>query len=178
MEYAIGMIETYGDVAAIEALDAALKSSNVITPVITYIGGGIVTISFFGDVAAVKVAVDCGVAASQRVGMVLSSTVIARLSAEVFDTIFKDDFNKDNGGKEVDLSNSIDKKIDSNNDTVNTTKHNNDAVVNEVTDVSEDNDGSDLNDNVINMDGMLLDDNLIDESSDKKNPKKRKKKKK
>lgn len=172
MEYAIGMIETYGDVAAIEALDAAFKSSNIIRPVINYIGGGIVTISFFGDVAAVKVAVDCGVAASQKVGMVLSSTVIARLSKEVFDTVFKDDFNKGGNGKEISLSNSIENKIDSNNDTINTEEHNNN---NEASDAKID---ADLNNNVISMDGMLLDDNLIDESSDKKNPKKKKKKKK
>ena len=169
MEYAIGMIETYGDVAAIEALDAAFKSSNIIRPVINYIGGGIVTISFFGDVAAVKVAVDCGVAASQKVGMVLSSTVIARLSKEVFDTVFKDDFNKGGNGKEISLSNSIENKIDSNNDTINTEEHNN----NEASDAQID---ADLNNNVISMDGMLLDDNLIDESSDKKILRKRRRK--
>ena len=83
MEYALGMIETYGHTAAVEAMDAALKASNITLPSMTHVGSGRIAISFFGDVAAVKVAVECGVAAAERVGKVLASNVIARLDKQV-----------------------------------------------------------------------------------------------
>ena len=88
MEYALGMIETHGHTAAIEALDAANKASNIILPSMVHVGSGRIAISFFGDVSAVKVAVDCGVAAAEKVGKVLGSNVIARLDKQVLDTLF------------------------------------------------------------------------------------------
>ena len=88
MEYALGMIETHGHTAAVEALDAANKASNIILPSMVHVGSGRVAISFFGDVAAVKVAVDSGVAAAEKVGKVLASNVIARLDKQVLNTLF------------------------------------------------------------------------------------------
>ena len=75
---ALGMIETRGLVAAIEAADAAVKAANVTLISWERVGGGLVTILFRGDVAAVKAATDAGSAAAQRVGELLSVHVIPR----------------------------------------------------------------------------------------------------
>jgi microcompartment protein CcmL/EutN len=78
IEYALGMIETRGLVAAIEAADAACKAAEVKLVGSEYIGGGYVTIKVIGEVAAVKSAVDAGAAAAQRVGELVSVHVIPR----------------------------------------------------------------------------------------------------
>jgi len=78
IEYALGMIETRGLVAAIEAADAACKAANVKLVGKEYIGGGYVTIKIIGEVAAVKAAGDAGAAAAQRVGELVSVHVIPR----------------------------------------------------------------------------------------------------
>lgn len=78
IEYALGMIETRGLVAAIEAADAACKAANVKLVGKEYIGGGYVTIKIIGEVAAVKAAVDAGAAAAQRIGELVSVHVIPR----------------------------------------------------------------------------------------------------
>ena len=83
-KYAIGMIETYGYTAATEAIDSAFKAAKVEHGRVTHVGRGIVTVTFIGDVAAVKVAVDCGTEAAKKVGNVLSSHVIARLDEQVY----------------------------------------------------------------------------------------------
>lgn len=75
---ALGMIETRGLVAMIEASDAMLKAANVELRGFDKAGGGIVTVMVTGDVAAVKAAVDAGSAAASRVGEVLSVQVIPR----------------------------------------------------------------------------------------------------
>jgi microcompartment protein CcmL/EutN len=62
MKEALGFIETTGLIAAVEALDAMLKSSEVHLIKKEIIGGGIVTVVISGDVAAVKTAVDAGAA--------------------------------------------------------------------------------------------------------------------
>ncbi len=96
-KYAIGMIETYGHTAATEAIDSAFKSAKVEHGRVTHVGRGIVTVTFIGDVASVKVAVDCGTEAAKKVGNVLSSHVIARLDEQVYgliqgyDSIIKED---------------------------------------------------------------------------------------
>jgi len=77
-QQAIGMIETKGLVAAIEAADAALKSANVSYVSSAKVGSGLVAITLTGDVAAVKAAVDAGAAAASKVGEVVSVDVIAR----------------------------------------------------------------------------------------------------
>ena len=75
---AIGMIETKGLIAAVEATDAALKSANVKFISLTKPGSGFVAVTFTGDVAAVKAAVDAGAEAAGRIGQVVSVNVIAR----------------------------------------------------------------------------------------------------
>lgn len=76
---ALGLIETVGLVAAIEAADAAVKSANVI--LIGYElskGGGLVTVKIEGDVGAVNAAVQAGCAAAEKLNTVYSSRVIPR----------------------------------------------------------------------------------------------------
>jgi ethanolamine utilization protein EutM len=75
---AIGMIETRGLVAAIEAADAALKAANVRYGGQSKLGSGLVSITLTGDVAAVKAAIDAGADAAGRIGEVVSVNVIAR----------------------------------------------------------------------------------------------------
>ena len=75
---ALGMIETKGLVALIEASDAMLKAANVTLIGWQKIGSGLVTGFVVGDVAAVKAAVDAGAAAAGRVGEVVGVQVIPR----------------------------------------------------------------------------------------------------
>jgi len=77
-----GYIETYGYVAAITAADEGLKAANVILKNRYFVKGGIVTIEFSGDVAAVIAAVDAGVEVAKRMGAFLTSNVIARVDNE------------------------------------------------------------------------------------------------
>ena len=64
---ALGMIETRGLVASIEAADAMVKAANVTLQCKEHVGGGLVTIMIRGDVGAVKAATDAGAAAAERV---------------------------------------------------------------------------------------------------------------
>jgi ethanolamine utilization protein EutM len=75
---AVGMIETKGFCAAMEAADSALKSANVHITGWEKVGSGYVTVFFRGDVAAVKAATDAGAAAAAQVGSVVSVQVIPR----------------------------------------------------------------------------------------------------
>jgi ethanolamine utilization protein EutM len=75
---ALGMIESKGLVALIEAADAAIKAANVTLIGWQKIGSGLVTALMVGDVAAVKAAVDAGAAAAGRVGEVIGVQVIPR----------------------------------------------------------------------------------------------------
>ena len=88
---AIGLIETIGYIAAIEASDACVKAANVSLVSIDKVGAGIVTLTITGDVGAVKSAVEAGEMAAQRVGILKSSHVIPRMHNEVVDTLFKKD---------------------------------------------------------------------------------------
>lgn len=78
MEDALGMIETKGMVAVIEATDAMLKAAKVQYLGMHKVGSGFVSVHVSGDVAACKAAVDAGAAAGARVGEVVSVHVIAR----------------------------------------------------------------------------------------------------
>src|SRR5438128_8423229 len=80
---ALGMIETKGLVALIEASDAMLKAANVTMVGWQKIGSGLVTALVVGDVAAVKAAVDAGAAAAGRVGEVIGVQVIPRPHEDV-----------------------------------------------------------------------------------------------
>jgi ethanolamine utilization protein EutM len=75
---ALGMIETKGLVASVEAADAMLKAANVHLVGKVHVGGGLVTVLVRGDVGAVKAAVDAGAAAAERIGELLSTHVIPR----------------------------------------------------------------------------------------------------
>lgn len=73
---ALGMIETRGLVAMIEAADAMVKAANVRLVGYEKIGAGFVTAIVRGEVAAVKAATDAGAAAARRVGELVSIHVI------------------------------------------------------------------------------------------------------
>ncbi len=78
MQQALGLIETRGLIAAIEAADAMVKAAKVKFLSRQKVKGGLVAIMVAGDVGAVKAAVDAGAAAGKRVGTVVSSHVIPR----------------------------------------------------------------------------------------------------
>ena len=75
---ALGMLETYGLIAAIEGLDASVKAANVTLCGFKYVTGGLVTFFVTGDVGATKAAIAAGEIAASKVGKVISSHVIPR----------------------------------------------------------------------------------------------------
>lgn len=89
---ALGLIETIGLAAAVEAADAAVKSANI--TLIGYElskGGGLVTVKLEGDVGAVKAAVEAGAAAAERVNKIWGKQVIPRPHEELDSIIFNRD---------------------------------------------------------------------------------------
>ncbi len=80
---ALGMIETRGLVAAIEAADAMVKAANVTLIGSEKIGSGLVSVMVRGDVGAVKAAVEAGGAAAARLGEVIATHVIPRPHGDV-----------------------------------------------------------------------------------------------
>jgi ethanolamine utilization protein EutM len=78
MNEAIGLIETRGLVAQIEAADAMLKAANVSLVKQIQIGGAYVTTIVRGDVGSVRAAVDAGAAAASQVGDLVSAHLIPR----------------------------------------------------------------------------------------------------
>ncbi|HZZ29872.1 MAG TPA: BMC domain-containing protein [Pirellulales bacterium] len=78
MQSAIGLVETKGLVALVEATDAMAKAANVQIVKRVSIGGGLVTTVVSGDVGSVRAAVEAGSAAAQHVGDLVSSHVIPR----------------------------------------------------------------------------------------------------
>jgi microcompartment protein CcmL/EutN len=83
MQEALGMVETKGLVAMIEAADAMVKTANVHLVGYEKIDAGLVTAIVRGDVAAVKSAVEAGAAAASKVGTVVATHVIPRPHADV-----------------------------------------------------------------------------------------------
>lgn len=79
----LGMIETKGLAAAIEACDAMAKSANISISGYQKIGAGLVTVMVRGDVGAVQAAVDAGKAAAEKVGTVAACYVIPRPHADI-----------------------------------------------------------------------------------------------
>ncbi|HBT46844.1 MAG TPA: ethanolamine utilization protein EutM [Peptococcaceae bacterium] len=75
---ALGLIETKGLVAAIEAADAMLKAAGVELLGMEKIGSGLVTVMIGGDVGAVKAATEAGAAAASKLGEVVAVHVIPR----------------------------------------------------------------------------------------------------
>ncbi|MDF3000769.1 MAG: ethanolamine utilization protein EutM [Bacillota bacterium] len=80
---ALGMIETKGLVASIEAADAMVKAANVVLIGYEKIGSGLVTVMVRGDVGAVKASTDAGAAAARNVGEVVSIHVIPRPHSDI-----------------------------------------------------------------------------------------------
>lgn len=80
---ALGMIETRGLVAAIEASDAMVKAADVSLIGTEKIGSGLVTVMVRGDVAAVKSAVEAGAASATRLGELVATHVIPRPHTDV-----------------------------------------------------------------------------------------------
>ena len=80
---ALGMIETRGLVASIEAADAMVKAANVQLVGYEKIGSGLVTVMVRGDVGAVKAAVDAGTSSAKNVGEVVSVHVIPRPHTDI-----------------------------------------------------------------------------------------------
>ena len=78
MSDALGMIETRGFAALVEAADAMVKAARVELVGYEKIGGGYVTAIVRGDVAAVKAATEAGARGAQRVGELISVHVIPR----------------------------------------------------------------------------------------------------
>ena len=75
---ALGMVETRGLVAAIEAADAMLKAANVALVGTEKIGSGLVSVMVRGDVGAVKAAVEAGGQSAQKLGEIIATHVIPR----------------------------------------------------------------------------------------------------
>ena len=80
---ALGMVETRGLVASIEAADTMLKAANVVLVVTEKIGSGLVTVMVRGDVGAVKSAVESGAEAAGRLGELVATHVIPRPHTDV-----------------------------------------------------------------------------------------------
>ena len=80
---ALGMIETRGLVAAIEAADAMVKAANVELIGTEKIGSGLVSVMVRGDVGAVKSAVEAGGASAARLGEIIATHVIPRPHSDV-----------------------------------------------------------------------------------------------
>jgi len=80
---ALGMIETRGLVAAIEAADSMLKAANVTLVRTEKIGSGLVSVMVRGDVGAVKAAVEAGGANASRLGELVAVHVIPRPHSDV-----------------------------------------------------------------------------------------------
>jgi microcompartment protein CcmL/EutN len=80
---ALGIIETKGMTALIEAADAMTKAARVTLVGYERIGGGLVCALVRGDVAACKAATDAGAAAAQRIGEVVGVHVIPRPHADL-----------------------------------------------------------------------------------------------
>ena len=80
---ALGMIETSGHTAAIEAADAMTKAAEVALVGTEKIGSGLVTVMVRGDVGAVKAAVEAGTSAASKLGELVATHVIPRPHSDV-----------------------------------------------------------------------------------------------
>jgi len=88
VDYALGLVETKGLIAAIEAADTMVKTANVTLVGKEITRGALVTIKIIGDTAAVHSAVEAGAAAAQRVGELVSKHVIPRPGNGIEDLVF------------------------------------------------------------------------------------------
>jgi microcompartment protein CcmL/EutN len=86
-EKALGMVETRGLVAAIEAADAMVKTAEVQILSLEQTVAALITVHVVGETAAVQAAVDAGAAAAARVGELLSAHVIPRPASDTYDIV-------------------------------------------------------------------------------------------
>ncbi len=93
-ERALGLVETKGLVAAIEAADAMVKAANVKLIGTEKTDAALVTVKVVGEVGAVKSAVEAGAAAAQKVGELLSVHVIPRPHEEAEYLVYEEHHNK------------------------------------------------------------------------------------
>ncbi len=84
---AIGLIETKGFVASVQAADAMLKAADVEIVGTEKIGSGLVTVMIEGDIGAVKAATESGVAAAEKLGEVVAVNVIPRPVVSIKDML-------------------------------------------------------------------------------------------
>jgi ethanolamine utilization protein EutM len=89
MQEAIGLVETRGLVALVEATDAMAKAANVKITKRIQIGAAYMTTVVSGDVGSVRAAVEAGAAAAQRVGELVSSHVIPRPAEGLIEAYLK-----------------------------------------------------------------------------------------
>ena len=80
---ALGMVETRGLTAAIEAADSMVKAAQVTLVGTEKIGSGLVTVMVRGDVGAVKAAVEAGAANAARLGELVATHVVPRPHSDV-----------------------------------------------------------------------------------------------
>ncbi|MBQ8636471.1 MAG: BMC domain-containing protein [Clostridia bacterium] len=80
---ALGMVETRGLTASVEAADAMTKAANVQLIGTEKIGSGLVSVMVRGDVGAVKAAVEAGAAAASKLGELVAQHVIPRPHSDV-----------------------------------------------------------------------------------------------
>ncbi|WP_028856801.1 BMC domain-containing protein [Psychrilyobacter atlanticus] len=92
---ALGMMETVGLIGAIEAADVATKTANVEILNKHFISAGIVTVEITGDIGAVKVAIEAAEESVKKLGLYVSSNVIARPSESIANLIL-DNLEKEN----------------------------------------------------------------------------------
>ena len=88
MQDAIGLLETKGLVALVEATDAMAKAANVQIVKRVQIGGGLVTTVVRGDVGSVRAAVEAGAASASQAGELVASHIIPRPADGVIDAYF------------------------------------------------------------------------------------------
>jgi ethanolamine utilization protein EutM len=89
MNEAIGLLETKGLVALVEATDAMVKAANVQIVKRVQIGGGLVTAVVRGDVGSVRAAVEAGAKAASQVGELVASHIIPRPADGVIQAYFQ-----------------------------------------------------------------------------------------
>jgi microcompartment protein CcmL/EutN len=88
IDYALGLVETRGLVAAIEAADAMVKTANVVLVGKEQTSPALITIKVVGETAAVRASVEAGAAAAQRVGELVSKHIIPRPAEGMEDLIY------------------------------------------------------------------------------------------
>lgn len=85
---ALGLIEVTGFLGAVVAADTCLKAANVELVQCEVISGGLTTVELTGDVGAVNAAIEAGKAATEDLGCLVSSHVIARMSEDTKALLF------------------------------------------------------------------------------------------